>query len=50
MDTAGFSGARSEYTLSVATGSLVGSHSGIDGVDTLTDIESLQFSDQTISS
>ena len=43
-DTAVFSGNRSAYTISLAGG--VTTVSGPDGIDTLTDVERLQFADQ----
>ena len=46
-DTVNLSGNRSQYTLTATTTGWV--LSGVDGADTLTDIESAHFSDQTIS-
>jgi serralysin len=45
-DTAVFSGARSGYTISTTAG--VTTVTGADGVDVLTSVERLQFSDQTL--
>ncbi|MBL4750286.1 MAG: hypothetical protein JKX71_06850, partial [Amylibacter sp.] len=51
-DTAGFSGARSEYTITNTGGSgYTIAHTGgtgVDGTDTLTNVEHAQFSDQLI--
>jgi Ca2+-binding RTX toxin-like protein len=47
QDTAVFSGAYASYTVSIASDFVV-TVTGADGVDTLTSIESLRFSDQTV--
>jgi Ca2+-binding RTX toxin-like protein len=47
VDTVVFSGARSAYT--VTWNGRVGTVSGPDGTDTITNVEFLQFSDQTIA-
>ncbi|UVE16259.1 heme peroxidase [Pseudomonas sp. LS44] len=60
-DTAVFSGQRAEYTISTANGvitvthneldangAIVGVGTGIDGVDTLVNVERLQFNDQRV--
>jgi Ca2+-binding RTX toxin-like protein len=52
VDTAVFSGARSEYTVTDDGGVLTVSHAGgtgADGTDTLRHVERLRFSDQTVS-
>jgi len=50
VDTAAYSGPRAQYTLTLnADGSVTVDHNGgIDGVDTLRNIELLRFADQTI--
>ncbi len=50
-DTAVFSGARAEYDISIAAdGTVTVDHQGgADGVDTLRNVERLQFTDQTIA-
>ena len=51
VDTAQFSGARSEYDVTFGTGAVTVAHTGgtaADGVDTLRNVELLRFSDQTI--
>ncbi|WP_309087228.1 type I secretion C-terminal target domain-containing protein [Phenylobacterium sp.] len=49
-DTATFSGARADYTVSVNGGTITVTHNngGADGVDTLTNIEFLSFSDGVV--
>lgn len=49
-DVAVFSAARSNYTLISYNGMVYSLTSGSDGKDTLTGVENLQFSDQTVSS
>jgi Ca2+-binding RTX toxin-like protein len=52
LDTAVYSGARAEYTFTVNTTTgittVVHNNAGVDGTDTLRNIERLQFADQTI--
>ena len=52
-DTAVFSDVRANYTVTFrADGAVIVNHTGgtaVDGIDTLTNIERLRFSDQTIS-
>ncbi|WP_345075681.1 peroxidase family protein, partial [Paeniglutamicibacter cryotolerans] len=51
IDTAHFSGARSEYTITTTGGVTIVAHqdgNGIDGTDRLTNIERLQFSDTVV--
>jgi len=49
-DTAVYHGARSNYTVTAsATGCTVADKTGSDGSDTLSDIERLQFTDQTLA-
>jgi Domain of unknown function (DUF4214)/RTX calcium-binding nonapeptide repeat (4 copies) len=50
MDTAYFSGARSMYTIThTATGFTVKDNSGLNGTDTLTNVERLQFGDKAVA-
>ena len=52
VDTALFSGPRADYDLIVGAGSVTVNHARgttIDGIDTLRNIERLQFSDQTLN-
>ena len=50
IDTAVYSGNRANYTLTTtANGFTLTDKTGVDGVDTLTNIERLQFSDKTIA-
>lgn len=48
VDTAVFSGPRSEYGISSSGGFTTVTHTGADGVDTLRGIELLQFRDSTV--
>jgi methionine-rich copper-binding protein CopC len=52
VDTALFSGARAEYAITVVAGVTTVTHTGgtaVDGIDTLRNIERLQFTDQTLT-
>jgi Ca2+-binding RTX toxin-like protein len=49
IDTAVFSGARADYTVSHNGSTWTVSHTGSDGVDTLTNVERLQFSDTKLA-
>ena len=51
VDTANFSGARAEYDITTANGVTTVVHvrgSGDDGTDTITNVERLRFTDQTV--
>src|SRR6185312_2574122 len=51
VDTANFSGARAEYDITTANGVTTVAHvrgSGDDGTDTITNVERLRFTDQTV--
>ncbi|HET7415777.1 MAG TPA: cell wall-binding repeat-containing protein [Arthrobacter sp.] len=48
VDTAVFSGPRSEYDIVSAAGVTIVTHTGVDGTDTLYGIELLQFSGSTV--
>jgi len=52
LDTAVFSGARNEYTITGSGASVTVAHTGgtgLDGTDTVRNVERLRFSDQTVS-
>jgi Ca2+-binding RTX toxin-like protein len=52
QDTALFSGARAEYTVTFNAGSITVAHTGgtgVDGIDTVHNVERLQFLDQVVS-